>query len=75
MYQEETYESNDDEAREAAQLADEEARWNYEAALQQQTLWAGTPREWTAVDIFRDLAIGMARAQAVAIRLAKKEVA
>jgi len=66
MYQEETYEPNDDEAREAAQLADEEARWNYEAALQQQTLWAGTPREWTAVDIFRDLAIGMARAQAVA---------
>ena len=72
MYQEETYESNDDEAREAAHLADEEARFDYEAALQQQTLWEGTPREWTPADIFRDLAFGLARAQAAVIR---KEVA
>jgi hypothetical protein len=75
MYQEETYEPNDD-GREEAQIADDQARQNYEAALQQQTLWAGTPREWTAVDIFRDLAFGMATAQAAVIRLAdKKEVA
>jgi hypothetical protein len=32
---------------------------------------AGTPPEWTAVDIFRDLAFGLARAQATAIRLKK----
>ena len=41
MYQEETYETNDDEAREAAILADDRARLAYDAALAQQTLWAG----------------------------------
>lgn len=41
MYQQETYESNDDDAREAAQLADEEARYEGEAEEVQQTLWAG----------------------------------
>jgi hypothetical protein len=41
MYQEETYETNDDDAREAAQLADGQARFDYEADLQQQTLWEG----------------------------------
>ena len=41
MYQEETYESNDDEAREAAQLADEEARYESEAEEGQQALWDG----------------------------------
>ena len=41
MYQEETYESNDDETREAAQLADEEARFEYEAQEMQARLWAG----------------------------------
>jgi hypothetical protein len=56
MYQEETYEPNEDEAREAAQLADERARFDYEAALQQQTLWAGTK----AMD-YRRFAAGMAR--------------
>jgi CRISPR/Cas system CMR subunit Cmr4 (Cas7 group RAMP superfamily) len=41
LYQEETYESNDDEAREAAQLADEDARFEYEAEEMQAGLWAG----------------------------------
>ena len=40
MYQEETYESNDDEAREAAQLADEDARFEYEAEEMRAELWA-----------------------------------
>jgi hypothetical protein len=59
MYQEETYETNDDEAREAAQLADEEARFDYEAELAQQRLWAGT----AAMD-YRAIAIGLARSVA-----------
>ncbi len=41
MYQEETYESNDDEACEAAQLADEEGHFEYEAEEMQVGLWAG----------------------------------
>jgi len=63
MYQEETYETNDDDAREAAQLADELARFDYEAALQQQTLWAGTK----AMD-YRGFAAGMARDLAKAVK-------
>ena len=41
MYQEETYESNDDEAREATQLADEEAHFEYAAEEMHSRLWAG----------------------------------
>lgn len=59
MYQEDTHETNDDEAREAAELADKEARFDYEAALQQQNLWAGTE----AVD-YRAIAIGLVRSLA-----------
>jgi hypothetical protein len=42
MYQEETYETNHDEAREAAQLADAEDRFEGEAEEMLATLWAGT---------------------------------
>ena len=58
MYQEETYESNEDEAREAAQLADDQARFDYEAALQQQTLWQGAAFNYfsLATDLARELA-------------------
>ena len=59
MYQEETYESNEDEAREAAQLADEEDRFEAEAGEVQKTLWAGTVAfdyRGFAVDAIRSLA-------------------
>ena len=56
MYQEETYESNDDEAREAAQLADAEDRFEAEAEEMHQTLWAAP----VAFD-YRGFAVGMGR--------------
>ena len=52
MYQEETYE-DDGSAQEAMQIANEQARFEYEADEAHETLWAGTD--------YRDLAIGMAR--------------
>jgi hypothetical protein len=67
MYQEETYESNDDEAREAAQLADEQDRFEAEAGEAHARLWAGT----AAVD-YRAIAIGLARSLAAE---SKKEAA
>lgn len=67
MYQEETYESNEDEAREAAQLADAETRYEYEAEEAHTRLWAGT----AAVD-YRKIGVGIARSLAAD---AKREAA
>jgi len=56
MYQEETYEPNDDEAREAAEIADKEERFEYEAAEAHARLWTGMQ----AMD-YRSIAIGLVR--------------
>ena len=58
MYQEETYEPNDD-GREEAQLADEKDRYAAGAEEAAARLWTGMP----AMD-YRSIAIGLARSVA-----------